>query len=485
MIILNNPVHLYGKKVITDLATRSGPHTMDSYSYGGGLEYIAHSYFTDKETDANIDMLFESQTDFNPDIIKPQFTEEEYSETAVEEQEDLPVYNPAVDTYPHTAYYRRLEDIAPEYLQKYVTNIVYSICRYSGNLKAYKSKHKIQPTLVGNSGDNDDFTELADLQLQTDVNAWSPESKQNALQHLPYVLKRLHNLSCYCGIHILSFIGAYLKAQDMVEANIVMNRKRTFGRNDLIARGVYRCNKSGNITQRVTKELKCAKTKTMFDWICGEPSIYSSYYQDFINLLHYCKVLNIDLKNDDLTQYQADFASRLVVTTVTPNKQFSQQIFSALLTNNEPVNMPTEDIDIYDNTINLFGQACDLEPKLQEVQNKLSTQLSASLFKDAVTIHYTQMLYINNIVTEMDKYAWIDGYLHYDGELVEIPTSTISSRYFDVDRFIVSELGYAIQLTDKDHLFLMAIPSALSNLTNKITGSDSDYKEIDWWRVSL
>jgi len=486
MIILSNPVRLYGKKVITDLATRSGEHTLDSYSYGIGMERIAFSYFTDKETDANLDMLFNEQTDFNPDVVKPQFDEESYSELAVAEQEDLPMYNPASDKLPYDGYFRRLEDIAPKYLEKYVTNIVYSICRYSSNLKAYKSKHRIQPTLVGTSGDNDDFTEISDLQLMVDINDWSPESKQNALQHLPYVLKRLHNMSCYVGIHILSFIGSYLKAMEQAEANALMNRKRTFGRNDVIAYGVYRCDKRGNITQKVNKDLKCAKTKVAFDWICGETTDYSSYYQDYVNLLHYCRVLNTDLKSDDLTKYQSDFIGKLVVTTVTPNKQFNQQIFTALKSNGEslPV-IEEEEVDIYDNTLSLFNQACDLIPKLQEVQSTFDTKLATDTLRDAISIHYTHMCYVNGVVTESKEYSWQDGFLHYKGQLVEIPTDSIGSRYFETNTFILSELGYAVQLTKKDHLFLLSIPSALSNLTNKITGYASDYKEADWWRISL
>lgn len=485
MIVLNNPIQLYGKKVITDLATRTGQHTLDSYSYGTGLEYVVQSYWTDPNTDANIAMLFNDQIDFNADKVKPQFDEDEYSETAIAEQEDLNIYNPAVDALPYKGYYRRLEDVAPQYLEKYVSNLVYTICYKTGGLKDYQAKHREQPTLISQS-DEDDFTELSDLALMPeDEHEWSPDSKLNAKQQLPYVIKRLHNMSCYTGVHMLTYIAAFIKARDKNEKSRMAGYTKTLKKNAVIQEGVYLCNSNGNITKRVAVENKNKAAAAMFDWIIGASTDYTAYYQDYLNFVHYCNVLNIDLFTEDFTKYQEDYVNALVVTTVTPNDQYDRQVFDALRSSGETTVTLDEEIDVVENATNLFQQALYVEPSLQQVSNTFTEEMFGIITDEARTIHRTHMLVKGDVLTDLDKYEWLDGLLHYDGVLVELPVSTISSEQFIVNKFIISELGYCIQLSDNNSLYLLTTTNALSNLTHKIRGDADDYKEKDWWRITV
>ncbi len=54
MIVLVNPIVLYGKKVVTDLASRTGYSTKDDFSCGLGMSFQVAIWWSGDETEANI-----------------------------------------------------------------------------------------------------------------------------------------------------------------------------------------------------------------------------------------------------------------------------------------------------------------------------------------------------------------------------------------------------------------------------------------------
>ena len=488
MIILTNPINLYGKKVVTDLATRSGNSTVNDFSCGLGLAYKVRELWPDNQSDANMEMLFNNQDDYNADVSQPTMTDEDYDEVIDEEEHDIVTpYNPAIDKTDFNRYYRRLEDIANDYLEKYVGYLVYNIRNHSDGIKMYNSKHQDQPLLMSNGDDDNDFTEIADLQLVNDDEDWPLYMKQAALQNLPYVIKRLHNMSCYVGVHMLSFVVSFIKAKDKNSRLRIAGSTKTLKKNAVIEEGVYLCDKRGNITKKVLVQNKNRRAAEMFDWIVGASKEYAAYYQDYLDFVHYCKVLNIDIYNDDMTRYQSAFVDSLIVTTVTPNKQYDKQVFDAILGNGTNVMSDSDGtVDPLENTIEIFQQVCETSGILRDYIPHHDSVKAQGYLEIAKSIYNTYMLLSKGVTTDSSKYYWDSGYLFYDGNIVTMSASLISdpeSRPFTNDLCIVSELGYCVQVTSLMSLYIMAIPCASSNLLNKVTYKDPEYKYVDWLRV--
>lgn len=490
MIILPNLVKLYGKKVVTDLATRVGNCTLDTFSYGVGKADVVKT-FLPGETDANMGMLFNNQSDFDADIKQPHLMEDEYDEVVeAEEYEVGQKYDPAVDTTDFDRYLRRLEDIASDYTKKYISNLVYSIVHRTGGIKEYNKLHADQPVLMSN--DDEDFTELADLQVIEDVNNWTPDQKQNALQRLPYVIKRLHNMSCYTGIHMLSFVVAFVRAEEKNYGMRVAGSIKSLKKNAVIEEGVYTCDKSGNILKQVLVQHKNKKASDMFDWLIGVNKEHASYFQDYLDFIHYCKVLNIDIMTDDMTKYQANFVNKLVITTVTPNKQYDKKVFSAILsnkTNQHAVsNEPADTIDVIENTINTFLQICKADTKIQEtILTHDTLQSRKNMYCSTEILQLYKLLYFNT-TTDTCKYSWVDGFLYYDNELVVVRASICTNPdgpVFDDDRCIISELGYVIHVSPLMSLYCLTVFCAKENILNRGFTKDPEYRYVPWQRFGV
>ena len=87
----------------------------------------------------------------------------------------------------------------------------------------------------------------------------------------------------------------------------------------------------------------------------------------------------------------------------------------------------------------------------------------------------------------MNNYTWKDGYLHYNGQLIILPATFLSNpdaRTFEDNRCIISELGYAVQVSGLASLYLMPIDAANANILNKVTYKDPEFKYYDWVRFT-
>lgn len=489
MIVIVNQIALYGKKVTTDLATRVGPCTLDSYSYGIGMKYQVQAMWSGEETEANIEALFNEQADFDADLKQPHLSEDEYDAVVEEEEYEIGQrYKPAIDKTDFDGYYRRLEDIAPAYLESYIGNLVFTICRRNSGLKQFNSRHMEQPVLLSQGDDEGDFTELADLQLMNDDKDWPLDVKNKAQQRLSYVVKRLHNMSCYTGIHMLSYIVSFLKARDKNENMRAVGSQKLLKKNAVIEEGVYLCDSYGNIKKRVLVQNKNKRAEEAFNWICGISNSYQSYYQDYLDFVNYIDILNIDIENDDFTKYQSSFIDKLVVTIVTPNRQYDPQIYETILRNGTN-SIPAKELeDPIESTINTFRQICTLDSRLIEADLHCNSIVLEMNTKKATGIHAMHYLNTYDIMPKDSDYKWSNGYLMFKEELVIIPASMISNsetRVFNDDRCIINELGYCIHVSNLMNLYIMSISDAYDNLRNKLYAHDPYYKYAEWMKIGI
>ena len=90
MLILTEPVRIYGKYIISDLATRVAPANANSFCPYAGMRYTVNKLWPNgtSSTEADIEMLFNNQPDFDADKMKPQNTAEDGNLDELREEED-------------------------------------------------------------------------------------------------------------------------------------------------------------------------------------------------------------------------------------------------------------------------------------------------------------------------------------------------------------------------------------------------------------
>lgn len=458
---------------------RSGSSTPNSFSPISGLNEIVNNYYKG-DTLASLEFLFQKQQDFDADKCQPHIKhldDYEREEERAEYEIGRP-FNPATDKPESCEYLRRLEDIRSEYFEDYLSNLVFTVFKRSGSSGAieYDAQHYIQPTLISN--EDDSVTELADLQLVTNEHDYSESAKARAREQLPYVIKRLHNLSRYCGIHMLSMIAAYQVAK---EENI---RKQSAGstmllkKNAVIAKGVYKCNKDGTIGSKIEVANKNKRAADMFDWLDGTSTLYPAYREDYLNFVLYCKMLNVDFHNDDFRKYDDKFVDSLVCTTLTPNKQYNQIVFDAI--RDSGLEAPVTAVDVYLETMLTFSDLCTCNEDLKRVIRNHTSAMSKAYFDLATQLHFYQTvaLYKGNVPVT-SKYAWHEGFLHYDGELVILDTSLVSNVTFQFPKFIISELGFCVHVSTENVLDIMTLQVAVESMRDKFINHNAD--EIATW----
>lgn len=459
---------------MTDLALRSGLPDAKSFSLGMGLSSMVQYYWSEP-TFASKEAMFEKQTDFDADRIQPHLSEYDASEEE-EFDKDAP-YNPAVDKLDFDKYYRRLEDIDEGYLEAYVSNLVYSICRYTNNgVRAFNKEHMVAPTII--DVEDGSAMDLAELELDVDKNDWSDTDMKKAMSQLPYVLHRFLNLSCYTGIHVLSFVCSYMLAAERNRVARMHGSTKILKKNAVIAENVWTCDSVGNAVKKVEISNKNLHAYELFDWIEGTSSMYVPYRVDVTNFMHYVKVLNLDI-TEDMSKYGPDFVRSLTVITLTPNSQYNQSVSNALAAGT-PVYKATH--DRIQKTIIRFNELCMSNDILKEVIDSYDTLCRQRNFDMAKKIHYASIMAAGRIGERAD-YEFCDGFLYCNGELAYIGCGLITDVLFVDGRVLLSELGYAVAVTDTLVLNLMTLPNALDNVMKKIRATGE--KLEGWWTEQL
>lgn len=484
MVVLSRAIQLYAKKVVTDLGTRVGHPTKNSFCGRDGMSYVIQKYWKGTPEDRlefDMGMFLEQCADFDADKVKPCFDDESYSVSAVETNIVTGTYDPMVDKVNYTNYYRRLEDIAEQYLERYMGNLMYSILYNANGLSQYKKTCGTQATL-SDSDEEGEFVELADLLIMENVNEWSLSEKNEATLKLPYVLKRLHNLSMYSGVHMIEYIVSYTKALEENRRSQACGSTKTLKVNAVLAFGVHKYTKYGYTGDRITIESRNKKAAHMFEWLCGNSKDYASYREDFTNFLHYMEVLNINM-DDDFSKYDMLFMDKLTVSTVTPNSQYDVQVFEALrgnLTNDVPIDI----VDPIENSMSIFNQAIETHPLLIDRINNLQSQKYEKIHSQGESIYATYKLIMENKALS-GKLHWEYGYLYHDGKPAIVTTTWVNSdSVFAESNAIISELGFIVQITKSSTIACLDVDYAYAYVLARCKNEDFDERRMEWKRIT-
>ncbi len=494
MLVLTSIVSFDSRKVIHDLSTRVGNHNSDSYSYGVGMTYVVQQWCGRNQNQVPlVANLMHKMPDFNADVARPiQGPETEFDEIYEAENSASEVYNPAVHNISFNAYHRRLEDINSAYLEKYIGNQVRSIMSHDeGGIREYNRLHQSQAVLRSNDDDSD-VTEVVDLVLDRNSEVtYNSNEVAEAIERLPYVLLRLVNMSALTKIHMPSYIVAYLKAEKQFKNNAMVKRKaKNLTWVDVVRKGVYKADRrTGSATSLVGVNTKNKYAEKMFYWVNGHVKEYAGYYEDYLNLIHYIEVLNIECKIEDFVAINREYLKDCNIAIVTPNDQYIPEVEEALISNDTTLSTASDDrtqyiTDTLDNVTNLLDQAVLLDNEIRDVVMYADFTKHERAKKDAVTMAFQYYLH-NGEYIDYRNCTWINGFLHYNNEIVRLPVSCIKyTEAVNRETFVFSEYGFAVKFTDKSFLEVMAIELAFDNFKEALNGH-YDEQAYGWSRIFI
>jgi hypothetical protein len=307
MLVPRRIIHIPARKIILDLALRSGSPDREAVCpYNGRRNDFMHNLAGDARY-AHMESLpfLDMQADFLSEKVKPISI---HTSRTKEEFDAIQNYNV------------NLEDIDESWVYKYFDNIMYRLKEHNANT-VKKAASLIEETNWW--ADTEDsgviHTEKDDQIRETNYSAldlmkWS--------EKIPYLLRRLHERSKECSIGIFSLLVSYEKIRKKREHNVGTAREAKAS--EVLAAGVYFMNKQGFLTTRVL-ENKGNKWNPIWRWIQGRDGFRDDYFYNAMELLDILDRLEIDIKNEDPFNYQEDFISKLDVSHIIDNRDFMLQ----------------------------------------------------------------------------------------------------------------------------------------------------------------
>lgn len=477
MFIQTRPVRLYAQKFITDLVIRSDLNPKKFTAPFRGMNDI-YLKFNSKETTAGLEMLFEKQMDFDADKIKPTIAEQQVGDITIEEfkeliQEDSATieYSPAKHKLDFPHYIRRIEDIHEYYLESYLGNVVFNVRNKTGGIKEYEQEHRDSWSFVSDGDNGEEVTESADLLVGQHVEALDAELYNRAMAQLPFVVKRLWSFSKLMRINVLGYIQSFILAEE-ANSKALENKTSTatLKWNDVIRVGVYACDAMGRNTKLIDVSMKHQNAYEMFRWITGNYPIYKSFYKNYRNFRLFCKTLNIDLVNDDLSTYDKEFIDSLKILTVTPNDMYDSLVADAIKKNEPPKSMyenvlmdmsPNGDDSIY-NTIRVYNDFILSDLQQQRILNNMSGADRENIERTSIDLYARYLARYGYPQLDINKVTWEDGFMFYNGNAVKIHTSFIDSGLTEegsnYNFGLISDTGSIVKLTNTfrlDRILLM------------------------------
>ena len=303
MLVTKSLIPLPSRKIIVDLALRNGlPDKEAVCPYKGRANYF-NKYTIGDPRYSHLPAIkfFELQADFDANKIKPDHGP--YTKRQPGEKD-------ALDNY-----LIRLEDIDESWVIKYFENKVYGLKINNDNsLKLALMEIEDVRSWMDESDSDIMYTEK-DMQVR-DV-GYSASELLKWEEKLPYLLKRLHEVSKSREIGIISLLIAYEKTRRDREYNkgTARNPKPT----ETINAGVYKMTRDGRLSVP-PRENKGDKWNYMWKWIQGYEEYRDDYFYDAMEFLDILERLDIDIKNEDPFNYQEEFISKLEITYVPKNK---------------------------------------------------------------------------------------------------------------------------------------------------------------------
>lgn len=295
MLVSQQPIPIPSRKVIVDLALRSGSATAQSLSpYVGRLE-DTYAHFSDIPL-VYIERAFNRQIDYDPSKQRPVA-----GKYTANPDPSLPVLT-------------RLEDIDASWVYKYYENLHESL-RSHANGGVNSLRASLQDSYMVQRPDG---SQVAQSELICEMQDEPvPADKVAAIERVGYVLRKLHDGSKAERYSMLSFIIAYQKAYKRVGSYTRIKPMH------IVEQGVYHMNPDGTLGAQFTIRENSGKLlPRAIAWIRGAYNAWNVYFEYAMELLNICDILGVDITKENAEDFQEDYVSTIVCDVLPTNKEY-------------------------------------------------------------------------------------------------------------------------------------------------------------------
>lgn len=298
--------------LVTDLMSYDGSPSKDNLSPYQGLAQVLFRNLSIRHVQIDpsdaIKVIEQTCSDFDPlkqGTLRGPY--QRYRDFPAEE--DIPI---------------RLEDIDQEWVHQYATQLIIGY-KDRGGASAYKRTTQTAPAIEDEeSGDVSSATETlvdSEYTVRSDLNT--------VRGRLPYLLKRVHDLSKKYRVNLISYLQLWYYAKGGYST---LPAPR-----DILSEGrLLRMGDDGNPDGYFPASANSGKVfpvaKRFMDGVSDDPDYH--FIQEFIQALN---VLEIDIRNEHPEDYNQKFIDGLIVTYVESNHDFivrgrklSPKVYSAL-----------------------------------------------------------------------------------------------------------------------------------------------------------
>lgn len=288
------------KSILEDVMSRDGEPTDESFTPYYGCAHIVREQMRENKNEFELSDILQSAVEYSP--MKQRPTDDGTSRTvAASEIKD---------------YYKNLEDISQEWIEKYVIQVLIGFKQNRDGMKEQQKDRMSTLYLCSNEDDNETYIAESDL-IEKDV-PFTTEEILEAKIKLPYLLKQLQIGSIEYRGSLLSFIIA---AEKCFRENDYSSNYYLVPR-DLIAKGVYKVNGNGDIVGKfVISDNSGERLRNCIAWVCGKHP-ESLYYKAYRELLKVLSILEIDITKENALEYDKKYINKIVCTYLASNEEY-------------------------------------------------------------------------------------------------------------------------------------------------------------------
>lgn len=362
MFIIQNSYRIYGRALVIDMISSPG-FDQDVRSVPKTWLNIAHETLKNRGSNIygtkytmSVEELATTWEDFDADI-KGVYSEEWKSkededdfvlEQFGEERETSGAFDLKTQKYADCITIRHLDGsrrVSPTFVIGYINNLLYR--NRSNELSEYEHLHGVQNLIsTGDSEDEEVIYESDMRSVFTEVDL-DISDMYTVAQEMLFHMKRLYRFGGKKGIHMLSFIGAYLRAQHTLMRDKINSKVNKFDQksvtrqltsNAVIREGYWMAQVNGDPISKgpngmATESAKNPRCVEMFNWMYNREPEYNSFHDDVDAIIQEANLLHVDLMKEDMLKYDAEFWNKVTVSFITPDSQFLKDLPLRLKTN--------------------------------------------------------------------------------------------------------------------------------------------------------
>jgi len=470
MIVIQNPVRLYGQDIVRDIVLtpsfkediRSTPEWYRKEC--GRLRNQMHNTSNGSEALLPFEEFALSWEEYDADKQKPMSDKAEHNTEDSEyfEKSDFGEFNPDIDEYVKP-YYRRTLDggavihddgkmIDISHILKYIDNLYY---RSDAMITTYEMNNGVQSNIAKRTEDGQEGLTMYEADLKPAFSAieLNNEYRNEVALDMLYHMKRIFRFGGLRGINYLTFISAYKRAERTREQKKKVQASVTYQLTAprIVAETYYHADFNGDATEPFTETQKHHLATDTFDWYNQRRTDAKSYYDDIKAIERDAEILHVNLADEDMRKFNSEFFKSIRVPVLTPNSQYMEEV-AKNIENNTSVQTLIVTSDIIDDILDRYYHTYDTSKFLHDREEtfKLAQDYQSNTEKlDSMLREYNHCSAEENRL-DLSKLKFENGFATIDST-VALFDITYWFEELQYDRkAILTDYGVFIAITEKN-----------------------------------